>query len=384
MNPLEEGRRGDAAGTLLIWGIPLFLSVCGVIMITSLSLRNSVTDELYSVSLKQVRLMGMGMTLMAVCAAIPLHVIRRFSSGLWALSVLLVIGTLIPGVGVRAGGAQRWLNMGFIFQPLELLLLTMPIFLADRLASCERQGFHAFMRPTVLIAAVSAGPLLLQPNLGGIILVGAICLLMHVESRGWTFPLLGGILAAVLVALLIWYEPYRMRRFLAFWDPWDDPMGKGFQIIQGLVAFANGGLMGVGIGRGLQVEQYLPEAQTDYIFSAIGEEFGLMGTLILLSMYALWTFLAYKIYRRARSAFLSSMVMGLTASVVCPMFLNLCGVLKLMPLAGVPLPFLSSGGSSLLFMWGKIGVLLAVNRAINRSGVRRRLELDSPDFQDAL
>ena len=364
----RERKPSRPPGTLLIWGIPLVLSFCGLVMIASLSLRNSMGGgNPYGPPLRQFQFFGIGLTLMVCCALSTPDFFRHHSGTLWGLSLILLYGTLIPGLGVRVGGARRWLSFfGMRFQPLEFLLLTVPVFMADRLAAAKRQGYRAFLRPTLLTIGLSVGALLLQPNLGGTILVVVVCFLMHIENRGWKFPALGGLCAVGLVIVLILMAPYRLRRFEAFWDPWSDPMGKGFQIIQGLIAFANGNLTGVGIGKGLQEEEYLPEAETDYIFPAIGEEFGLMGTLFLLSLYAVWTFRVYRLYCRARDPYLASLTLGLAVSVICPMFTNLGGVTKLMPLTGIPLPFISAGGSSMVFMWMKVGLLIAVNRAVHQ------------------
>ena len=353
-------------GAWVIWGIPLALSLCGLLMISSLSLRNSMAGgNPYALPLKQFQFLGLGLTLMTACALVPPEALRRHGGKLWLLALLLLLATLVPGVGVRVGGARRWLRLFvFRFQPLEFLLLAAPVFLADRLAASQREGLQVFMRPTLTVTFLSVLPLLFQPNLGGTILVTAVCFLMHSENRGWRYPCLGGLLAVAVFSILIWLEPYRMRRWWAFLDPWSDPMNKGFQIIQGLVAFANGGLAGVGIGRGLQEEQYLPAAQTDYIFSAIGEEFGLMGTLGLLGLYAVWTFHIYRLYRRTEDPFLTTLIFGLAASVICPMFINLGGVMQLMPLTGIPLPFVSSGGSAMLSMWMKVGLLMSINREV--------------------
>ena len=372
MSVLEDEGRLRGGGPWLIWGIPLILSLCGLVMIASLSLRNSMGGgNPYIQILKQFQFFGLGLIVMVCCALSPLSLIRSWSGLLWGLALILVLGTLIPGLGVRVGGARRWLSLaGVRFQPLEFLSLAIPLFLADRLARSERKGLSLFLRPTFTVMICSVAPLLFQPNLGGTILVTFICLMMHVENRGWKYPLWGGGLLIVLFFVLIWIEPYRMRRFLAFWDPWSDPMNKGFQIIQGLVAFCNGRLFGVGIGKGLQEDEYLPAAQTDYIFSAIGEEFGLVGTLFILSLYALWTIRAYRIYRRCTNPFLSALTIGLTTSIIGPMFINLGGVMKLMPLTGIPLPFVSAGGSAMILMWAKVGILMRVDRILSRGEAR--------------
>ncbi|MBR4195330.1 MAG: FtsW/RodA/SpoVE family cell cycle protein [Synergistaceae bacterium] len=346
--------------------IPLILSGCGLVMISSLSLRNSMAGgNPYAAPLKQFQLIGMGVTLMMICFAWTSPSVKKHSGKLFALAFLLLVLTAIPGVGIKVGGARRWLNLFVIrFQPLELALFAVPIFMADRLTDedslTKRGNFHSFIRPTLMVILMMGIPLMLQPNLGGTIIVTAICFVMHIERRGWKYPVLGVILGFGLVALLILIAPYRMRRFNAFWDPWADPMGQGFQIIQGLVAFANGSLTGVGIGKGLQEERYLPESDTDYIFPAIGEEFGLVGTMFLLILYALWTWRVYYIYRDAKTPFTKSLALGLTASVIFPMFVNVAGVTRLMPLSGIPMPFLSAGGSSMLLMWAKVGLLMSI------------------------
>ncbi len=284
----------------------------------------------------------------------------------------MAFGTLLPGIGVKVGGARRWLNLGFIqFQPLEILTLAVPLFLADRLAASRRDGFQVFLRPTFFLAVLSALPLFLQPNMGGIVLVFAICMSMHVENRGWNYPLLGAIILGVFFVGLIFAEGYRVRRLLAFLDPWDDPMDRGFQIIQGLVAFSNGGILGVGVGKGMQKLNYLPAAHTDYIFPAIGEEFGLVGTLFIVLLYAVWACKIYTLYRRSSDPFISVLIWGVMVSVLFPMFVNLGGVMKLMPLTGIPLPFVSAGGSALVFMWVKVGVLVRIGKELSLQNAAR-------------
>ncbi|MBQ3447043.1 MAG: cell division protein FtsW [Synergistaceae bacterium] len=360
------GRQETNVSVIIEIVIPLILSGCGLVMISSLSLRNSMAGgDPYQAPLKQFQFIGIGLTMMAMCMNISCSAFRRNSGKLFAFSLLLLGLTLIPGIGVSLNGARRWLNLpGFRLQPVELALFAVPVFMADRLADPAhlktRKDFHTFITPTLTVIGLVGVPLLLQPNLGSTIIVSAICIVMHIERRGWKYPLWGIGAGAVVVVILILIAPYRMSRLTAFWDPWSDPTGKGFQIIQGLVAFANGSVTGVGIGRGLQEERYLPYADSDYIFPAIGEEFGLVGTMSLVILYALWTWRVYYIYRDAKDPFLKSLALGLTASVIFPMFVNVAGVTKLMPLTGIPMPFISAGGSSMIFMWAKVGLLMRV------------------------
>jgi cell division protein FtsW len=279
----------------------------------------------------------------------------------------MTLGTLVPGIGVKVGGARRWLSvLGFQFQPLEILTLAVPLFLADRLAASRRQGFQCFCRPTLTVALFSAFPLFFQPNMGGLILVFALCMSMHVVNQGWKYPLAGGAFLFFIFLLMIYMEGYRRERLLAFLDPWSEPTGRGFQIIQGLVAFSNGGIFGVGVGKGLQKLDYLPAAHTDYIFPTIGEEFGLVGTLVVLALYVFWTYKVYRVYRRAAEPYLAVLIWGVAASILFPMFLNLGGVMKLTPLTGIPLPFLSAGGSAMVFMWVKVGILMRVGKELQQ------------------
>lgn len=184
---------------------------------------------------------------------------------------------------------------------------------------------------------------------------------IHVQSRGWSWPFIAGAAGFPFFFMFIIREGYRLRRYIAFLDPWEQPMDSGFQVIQGLVAFSNGGLFGVGVGKGLQKLNYLPAAHTDYIFATVGEEFGFIGTFFILFFFLLWTMRACSAYKNAEG-FRATLIWALTVSVLIPLFINLGGVLKLMPLTGIPLPFISYGGSSLLFMWAKIGLLMRVCR----------------------
>lgn len=368
--------------------IPLILNGCSMIMISSLSLRKSMAGgNPYSQPLKHFQFIGisfmLAMMLMTYCISHDEHNAKRKKPGktffeklrdnsgkIFAFAWFLLVLTLIPGIGVKVGGARRWLNLpGFRFQPLEFMLFALPIFMADRLTDentiINRGDFHSFLRPTLTVIIVVAIILMGQPNLGGTIIASAICLVMHIERRGWKFPLMVFISSAVMAILFINFAPYliaeyRMRRVRAFLDPWEDPTNTGYQIIQGLVAFANGSLTGVGIGKGLQEDVYLPEASTDYIFPAIGEEFGLVGTMFLVLLYAIWTWRGFYIYKNAKTPFTKSLALGLVCSVIFPMFVNAAGVMKLMPLTGIPMPFISSGGSSMLFMWLKVGLLMCI------------------------
>jgi len=358
-----------------LWVIPLLLSLGGIIMIASLTSRSGQIGGLafYWQAFRQFQFLWIGLMLMYFCCLVPLSLMRRLSWLLWLFALILTILTLFPSLGVRVGGARRWLAIfGLQFQPLEILTLAIPLFLADRLSASKREGLERFIKPTLSIAIISAAPLFFQPNMGGIILVFAICVSMHVVNRGWKYPLIGGVFLLVIFVFMIYSEEYRMRRLFAFLNPWDDPMNRGFQVIQGLVAFSNGGVFGVGVGRGLQTLNFLPAAHTDYIFPAIGEEFGLVGTLVIVMLYAFWTLKAYMIYRSTDDQYVSVLIWGLSASVLFPMIINLGGVMQLMPLTGIPLPFVSLGGTSIVIMWVRVGILVRIARELSMSAHAQR------------
>ncbi len=327
------------------------------------------TGSAFSRGIRQLQGLGLGLISMVIFSMIPTDFLKRAGGLLWILAVIAAVLTLFPGIGVKVGGARRWIDLGPVrFQPLEILTLTVVIELAKSLAGSEKTGMSAFFRITAVILCVSVFPLVLQPNMGGTILIFSLCMAIHIELKGWGMPLL---LGTTLFPLFLWFivqGGYRLRRYIAFIDPWKDPLSSGFQVIQGLVAFANGGISGVGIGNGLQKMNFLPAAHTDYILATLGEEFGLIGTLTVLLLFMLWTSRVYLLYVKATDPFQAALTWGIAISVLFPFFINVGGVLKMIPLTGIPLPFMSFGSSALIVMWMKIGILLRLHKEIRFSG----------------
>jgi len=359
---LENDRLGVGVDPFL-WIIPLVLNAFGVLMIFSLTSHTALEEfgSPFVLGMRQVQWMGFSLTAMLLVYLVPLSVWSKHSGSLWLLSIFLVVLTLIPGVGIKAGGARRWVGFGGLrFQPIELLSLAVAVHLSKIMTKSSKRGMKAFFSLTAPILGFSALPLIFQPNMGGTILIFALTMAIHVETRGWGWPILFGGTGFAFFFFIIIQAGYRLRRYMAFVDPWEEPLKSGFQVIQGMVAFANGGLLGVGVGKGLQKLNYLPAAQTDYIFATIGEEFGFVGTSMVVFLFLLWTLRSYGLYRSAKDPFHSALVWGVSASVLLPLFINLGGVLKLMPLTGIPLPFISYGGGSLLFMWVRVGLIMRV------------------------
>ncbi len=350
-----------------IWVIPLILSGIGILMITSTTSPNSFTQTgtPFQMGLKQAQWLLIALSVMFVVFAVPLRFWYKTSSFLLILTWIMCWLPLIPGIGMSVGGASRWINVpgsSVSIQPGELLCVAMALHLAKLLSRWDRDPGKAFLS-TIMLVGIASVPLSLQPDLGTIILVFLVSMGMYVERIGWKWPVIaGGLLGGAIFPLLIFLEPYRMRRVAAFIDPWSDPLDKGFQAIQGLIAFSNGGFWGAGLGHGFQKLNYLPAAYTDFIYAAIGEELGLMGTLGVLLLFAFWVSQTRMVYYRVPDGFKSSLTWGIALTVVLPLVINVAGVTKMIPLTGMPLPFISYGGTSLLTMWSRIGIMLRLEK----------------------
>lgn len=350
-----------------IWIIPLILSGIGILMITSTTSPNSFiyTGTPFQMGIKQLQWLFIAIFAMFVVYSVPLRIWYRLSAPILIMAWIMSWGPLIPGVGVAIGGARRWIHIpgvAFSIQPGEILCLAIALHLAKLLSREQKDPAKTFVT-TITLVGLAALPLLLQPDLGTTILIFTVSMGMYVERIGWRWPLIaGGCIGGVALPMLILFEPYRMRRVAAFLDPWTDPLDTGFQAIQGLIAFANGGFWGAGLGHGFQKLNYLPAAYTDFIYAAIGEELGLVGTLGVLALFAFWVAQTRMIYYRVPDGFKSSLTWGVTLTIIIPLAINVAGVAKLMPLTGMPLPFVSYGGTSLLTMWSRIGIMLRLEK----------------------
>jgi cell division protein FtsW len=357
---LERTRKVDP----ILWLIPLVLSGIGILMVTSTTSPSSfeASGTPFIMGIKQLRWLFLGIAAMFATYCIPIKAWYKASGPLWFFSMTLLAATLIPGVGSYVGGARRWVRVaGISIQPSEILTLAMVMVAAKLMVRNEMNPQKSFSQ-IIFILAVSAAPLLKQPDLGSIILILVICMGMYVERFGWKLPLLSGVFGAALISVFIMLKPYRMRRVYAFLNPWLDPLDTGFQTIQGLIAFANGGKWGTGLGHGFQKLQYLPAASTDFIYAALGEEMGLIGSLGVLALFSLWLARCRELYNRAPEGYETALVWGVTLTIAIPLFINIAGVTNAMPLTGMPLPFVSYGGSALVMMWIRIGLLLRIHK----------------------
>ena len=346
-----------------LWVIPLFLSLFSVIVIVSSTSEEAIATagHPYAIGIKQLVWLGGGLLCMAICYVFPLDFCVKHSGLLWFLSLCLVLLPFVPGIGKSAGGAMRWIRLGPLsVQPSEILSIFMVIHVAKKLFLGKESETKTFF-VVFAILLITLLPVLLQPDMGTSILLFGVGMGMVIQAQGWFFPLLSSSIFFIMGAPLVLFRSYRLRRIKALLDPWKDPLDLGFQTIQGLIAFANGGVSGVGIGRGMQKLNYLPATHTDYILSSVGEEYGLIGTGTIMMLYMGFILFLQKLFYQCSDALYQTLFWGITLSLLLPAIINFGGVLNLLPLTGMPCPFLSYGGSSMITSWAKIGFLLNIS-----------------------
>jgi len=307
-----------------------------------------------------------GLLLTFLAMIIDYHLFSKYARKLLWISVFLLVLVLIPGLGREVSGARRWFRFKFIsFQPSELANFALIIYIADFIS---RKGdkikllLEGFIPPICALGAVCL-LILVQPDLGTTIALSSVVLIMLFVAGVRGKYILSLILCSLpAVYLLVFSVPYRRARILAFLNPWLDPKGSGFQIIQSQIAIGSGGLFGVGLGHSKQKLFYLPAAHTDFIFSIIGEELGLLGTLGIIILLMIFIQQGLKIIKNAQDKFGYFLALGLVLMISLEAIVNIgvsCGIF---PTKGLPLPFISYGGSSLIFDMVSLGLLINIAR----------------------
>ncbi|MGD0275364.1 MAG: putative lipid II flippase FtsW [Syntrophales bacterium] len=351
----------------ILLGTTLILVIIGTTMIyssSSIMAMERFKDDLYFVK-RQLLYLILGLVFMWFLARFPYWRLRKLAYPAMVLTGILLALVLIPHVGVRVGGATRWLRFGILsFQVTELAKVTVVIFLAHfltRKASALKTFSRGVLIP-LLIVLFLIGLIYLEPDFGTCVILMFI-LMMMLYLSGSRFRYLIALVAGCLPAgiWLILREPYRVRRFLAFLDPWNDPQRTGYHIIQSLLSFGSGGIMGVGVGDGMQKLFYLPEPHTDFILAVIAEETGFIGVLVILCLLGLIVFRGFLIAFRAPDLFSTLLAAGLTMIIALEAFINTAGVMGLIPLKGLALPFVSYGGTALVMSLIAVGILLNIS-----------------------
>lgn len=309
----------------------------------------------------------LGLFFMYIISKIDYHFYYEKSNKILIACFILLVMVLIPGVGTVRNGSRSWFGIGsFGIQPSEFMKLALIIFTAKYLVKNEKlmTNIKKGVLPILGLTLLVFGIIMLQPDFGtGIIIVMSIMGLIFVGGVPFKFFLRMGMIGVAGIVGLIAVAPYRLERILSFLNPWQDPLGSGFQIIQSLYAIGPGGLFGYGFLNSRQKHFYLPEPQTDFIFSIISEEFGFLGVVIVVGLFTFILYRAFTIAKKSRDKFAKYLTFGVAFQIGFQAILNLMVVTGLIPVTGVTLPFLSYGGSSLLITLSSIGILLNISRS---------------------
>lgn len=340
----------------------IVLAAIGILMVYDSSVAIAIRDfgDAYHFVRDQVKWLALGFIAFTVLSYIPYTAWRRFAVPAIAGTMVLLLAVFIPGFGVHALGAHRWLNFGvFILQPAELAKLAVILYLSAWFASKEHGRFLAFL----LLTGMMVGLIILEPDLGTAVTLLTTALAMYFVSGApiVQFLLLIPVLAAGLVGLAV-FEPYRMRRILTFLNPNEDPLGASYQIRQILLSLGSGGFFGLGLGKSRQKYAYLPEANTDSIFAIIGEETGLVGTVLVLLLFLFLIWRCFRVARRTQEPFGRLLALGVGSWIGIQTFVNIGSMVAILPLTGVPLPLISYGGSNLVITLGALGMIYNVSK----------------------
>ena len=307
-----------------------------------------------------------GIILMIFLSKVDYLFYYKNATKLLIISIILLILVLIPGIGVIRNGSRSWFGIGgFGIQPSEFAKLSLIIFVSKYLSKSNKflKDYKNGVIPILLVLVLIFGLIMLEPDFGtGMIIVVSIISLLFIAGVNMKFFFILGGIGIVGIIVLVMIAPYRMDRITSFLDPWSDPLGTGFQIIQSLYSIGPGGILGMGLFNSRQKHFYLPEPQTDFIFSIISEEFGVLGVVIVISLFAFMLYRSIKISLKCEDTFAKYLSFGLIFQMILQTILNLSVVIGLIPVTGVTLPFLSYGGSSLLISSISMGIILSISR----------------------
>lgn len=362
-----------------VWllGALILLLAIGFVMVSSASLHISerTFHQPWYYTIRQAAFIGVGLLAALIVVRIPLMAWERLGPMLLVCGMVLLVMVLIPGVGRKINGAARWIDLGiFNLQVSELIKLFVVVYMAGylvRRGEEVRSTVKGFLMPMTALGLI-AMLLLLEPDFGAasVILMTAMGMLFIGGVRLWQFGILIGVVAAAMATLAI-TSPYRMQRLTTFLDPWADPWASGFQLTQALIAIGRGEIWGVGLGSGVQKLFYLPEAHTDFLFSVMAEEFGLLGSVVVIGLFVTVVVRAFVIGSRAEklgSHFAAYNAYGLGLWIGLQAFINIGVNMGVLPTKGLTLPLMSYGGSSIVVMCVAAALLLRVDYESRRSG----------------
>ena len=352
---------------LAIFLIVLGLGIFGCIMVYSASsyVAQYRYGNPYFYLTKQIVGVALGAVAMFVFSKINYQKLKKFKWAGVIISVILLALVFIPVVGVENYGARRWINLGFFtIQPSEFAKFAFVLFAAAYLSeNYEKVGKFKTLLPVLAVGTLFCILIILEPNMSITMCMGLIMLFMlFVGGARMKHFMILGVPAAAAVPVLILIEPYRIQRFMAFLNPWANPQGEGFQLIQSLYSLGSGNLFGVGLFNSRQKYMFLPFSESDFIFSIIGEELGFFGATILILVFAVLIFLLVKVAKNSRDRFGALLALGIASVIAIQVIINLCVVTGMIPPTGLPLPFISAGSTSIIVFMSAIGVCLNINK----------------------
>ena len=354
--------------SLLIFLSAFLLSTFGLLMIYSSShiwSEYKFNDPYYYVR-HQLIFFFIGLILIYFIRKIDYKLYYKYSNIILLGSFILLVLVLIPGLGQVRNGSRSWFGIGSLgIQPSELAKISLIIFTAKYLSKSEKtiKFFKNGTLPILLIIFLFFGLIMLEPDFGtGMVIVMSLMFMLFISNIKLSFFGIMGTLGLGGIVALIIIAPYRLARILSFLNPWSDPLGSGFQIIQSLYAIGPSGLFGKGLGNSVQKHFYLPEPQTDFIFAIISEEFGFLGIMILSILFLTLFYNTIKISLNQKDLFAKYLSFGHIIEIIFQTILNISVVIGLVPVTGVTLPFISYGGSSLLISMISIGIILNISR----------------------
>jgi cell division protein FtsW len=364
---MEDALSGGERPDILILVITLILVTVGTAMIyssSSILAMERFKDAQYFLK-KQILFVVIGMGVMMLLTRLDYHRLKKFAYPGIVVSVILLLLIFVPRLGIQAGGARRWLNLVFFsFQVTELVKICIVLFLAHFLSRKVNylKNFYRGILVPLMVTLVIIALILLEPDFGTAVIIVLLLMLM-LFLAGCRITHLAGLMALAIpaAAWMILFKSYRLDRLKVFLNPWNDPANKGFQIIQSLLSFGAGGAFGVGIGDGMQKLFYLPEPHTDFILSVIAEECGFVGVIAVIILFAVMIVKGFLVAFRAPDLFGTLLAAGLTMVLALGVFINIAGVMGLIPLKGLTLPFLSYGGTSLIMSLAAVGILLNIS-----------------------
>ncbi|MGE5371789.1 MAG: putative lipid II flippase FtsW [Solirubrobacterales bacterium] len=355
----------------VLFMVTVILVCIGLIMVFSASAVTSSAryDDAYYFAKKQVIWAVISFLGLALAMRFRYEKLKDLGKPLILLAIFFLIVVRIPGIGHLVNGSYRNIALGpFNFTPSEFAKICLVLFLSANLARHYQvvRNFTTGLAPYLGLVGLLCGLIMLQPDLGSALVIAGTgyCMLLVAGARFSHMGLLA-LVGVLLIVLAIQLEPYRAARLMAFWDPWKYPANEGFQTIQSLYALGSGGLFGVGLGQSRQKFFYLPEQHTDFIFAILGEELGLLGVLVVLSLFFVFAWRGFRIALKAPDTFGSLLSAGITMMIIIQAVINLGVVSGALPVTGIPLPFISYGGSSLMFTLAAVGLLLNISRYAN-------------------